>query len=387
MGSTFVRTCDWPMPRVLRTDGFLVHIHGCALTVSRANLTLLATVDVLGKPFRTVWGTEHRQIEHPDGLMLSVDGGACAYGSRVEVNLLRYRCGRVPRAAKAIRVRAVARGSPPSAAVAVPLRTLRVSHAGLHCSSTALYGHMPTQGARLRAAHAAWASLGLGQTLAFARSPEDCCAATGDCGGDTASRLLCVPRQQMTSPDAARARNASGAAAVGVYFDQKIHLALCLLYAQLGRAALLAAADTDELPTPGVGDVLAQLPSERRVAGALFFFDSALRCPADLGCPSSEEDFERRCPHPPTAKRRTHTKPVVVPARVSSLSIHRAKPRPGLALLRSYDPCLRHLRFPRCFAPDMESFKKTWHTAASVLSAECAAQQARVEQRRLLGCS
>ena len=41
MGSTSVRTCDWPMPRVLRTGGFLIHIHGCALPVSRANLTLL----------------------------------------------------------------------------------------------------------------------------------------------------------------------------------------------------------------------------------------------------------------------------------------------------------------------------------------------------------
>ena len=103
---TTIRVCSWPMPVPLHalappratasggTDrGLLVHVHGCAVSLSpRHNLTLLVTTDGLGAPFRAVWGTEHLQQPPPRGLVLSVDGRPCAFGSRVELNLLRFRC-------------------------------------------------------------------------------------------------------------------------------------------------------------------------------------------------------------------------------------------------------------------------------------------------------
>ena len=115
MMDTTIRVCSWPMPVPLHAlapspagaGGLLVHVHGCAVSLSRHNnLTLLATADALNTPFRAVWGTEHLQQPLPPGLVISVDGQPCAYGSRVEVNLLRFRCARVARTAASIRVRA-----------------------------------------------------------------------------------------------------------------------------------------------------------------------------------------------------------------------------------------------------------------------------------------
>lgn len=468
MPDSTIRVCSWPMPVPLHAlapspppgatsshASMLVHVHGCAVSPSRHNnLTLLATADALGEPYRAVWGTEHLQQPMPPGLVLSVDGQPCTFCSRVEVNLLRFRCARVARKATSIRVRAWLDGGAPSRAVTVPLQRLGIAHGGLHCSSSAMYGHMPLQGQRLRAAHKAWRGPhGLNQSVSFARSPRECCEAlpelcsregaranaskanresvskastkpdgrtslapkAGSADG-AAPPLLCFARRKMDARDLRLRAGAGPAAAtspsVGVYYDQAIHLALCLLYAQMGGAQVVAAADTDELPSRGVhgaGGVLARLRSDPKLAGAHIFFDAALSCPAtrDDGepwCPSSEAEYEARCgPLPPAgSEQRSHTKPVVVPSRVGTLKVHTAKARPGMRMLAPWEhagmraagaveqaPCLVHQRIARCFGSDAAAWQRASAMGGAHLAADfergCAQQQRQQQQQAEAG--
>ena len=122
---------------------------------------------------------------------------------------------------------------------------------------------------------------------------------------------------------------------------------LCLAYSQASGAPWLALTDLDETPLPGLFRALMRFRERQpdTFAGARVFFDAEHTCPSGW-CPSSESEYKSECRKGLPAgvqHRRRAFKPIVVPARVSDISVHRfTSLRSGYTSKTLFQPCLQH---------------------------------------------
>lgn len=402
--------CSGPLPLLLApiTSKFVVSLVGCTAVVrtgdeSGATIVahLLLGIDALNRSVCTIHPPAHLRCENAAfgrhwQLRVAVNGVACDPLTRL-THVSRTRCIVVnssihdPMSAATLTIGLIS-GGVEAASAANPVRVPLVRAPTLSrfatCTATALYGGRKEKDGKTSKpapsgfvlTRSAWRGLHFNSSIAFARS-ESGCDALRDATPYGRESVACearaywrfTPRLEQRTP----------------YFDQGVHIALCLLYAQAANVELLALTDFDEEPPPDLWTalrrVIDQSPSDGMEVGLRIFFDADGTCPikaagvvehegrapsssaaADGGsssssapsswwCPCSEEAFHRHCraPHGRVGQRRVHWKLILVPSRARDASVHwasgwgRRRQRPHTHAV--WCPCLRHAHAERRF--------------------------------------
>ena len=225
----------------------------------------------------------------------------------------------------------------------------------VHCATVPVFGDLQALQLRLNALQKAWRQNSFPETLLFARDSSTCAALTSArkgvaCEVRSPSFGSIVRRETGQFGTFTRysfSDNRTYSDSTDERLEQSILSSLCLAYSQTAGAPWLALTDLDETPLPGLFRALARLRERGpdTFAGARVFFDAEHTCPSGW-CPSSESEYQSGCrkglPAGVQHKRRAF-KPIVVPARVSDISVHRfTSLRSGYTSRNLFQPCLQH---------------------------------------------
>ena len=381
--------CAGPLPRSLAVPPsahVALTLVGCVVHARTGAATLLIAHDWIGgnRSVCTMFAPAHLRCERGalvGELRVEVGGSTCE-PLRAMAHVASTQCHHIATTTRvdgrtAISVRVV--GSVATASsVVVPLVTAPQLSRFVACTPTALFGR--DNEARRRqldlfaAARSAWRDLEFNSSQVFARSEAGCEALRAAPPAGSGS-VACEVRRRWPLARGVRVRVEQRTP----YFDQGVHVALCLLYARHEGAQWLALTDHDETPPRDLWRALrlsteASMEPTRATAvaqrkppvGVKLFFDADGDChrafaarsgpsahdrggrasppPPWSGCPCSEEEFVHRCrPQRRKSHQRTHWKPILVPSRAHDASVHWVSRAAGFGrALAVHCPCYRH---------------------------------------------
>ena len=200
------------------------------------------------------------------------------------------------------------------------------------CVSTPMFGGLQRQMTYLSSMRQEWGKHQFNVSYIFARTKQKC-----DFIMRTLPNVFCTVIRKLHY-------------SLTPYYDQAILSNLCRLWGHHSGANFLVLTDLDELPMQDFGEYLQQRwdaeLARGRSAGFLIWFDADGNCPIGW-CPRNESDRQQKCGR----ALRLSTKPVIIPKRVQSVSVHYFRPKPGFHQdAISYTPCLRHVRKTKCWS-------------------------------------